>query len=125
MKQLECFLSAGTPTLSPLKYVDLINDTDVPALGMIVCNSNEFPPTHVSWMKDHVLVNISDSSNSYQQIQRVLSRVSSQYSNILVLKDIRGVIGNHIYECLVSNNAGKVSRLMALPNTGTILNNHL
>ena len=102
--------------MSPPEYVDLIEVADEPALGMVVCNSSGFPPTHISWEKDNALLSTEDSS--YQQIQRVVSRGSSLYSNILILKDIHGVIGNHRYVCLIRNQAGAVSRAIEVSNTG-------
>ena len=112
-----CFIGIGMPTLSPPEYRNLIEVVDTPALGMILCNSSGFPPTHLSWKKDNILLSGEDNE-SYQQIQQVVSRALSVYSNILILKDIHGVIGNHIYRCLVSNEAGEASHLIAVSYNG-------
>ena len=104
--------------MSAPEYIDLTQVADEPALGVIVCNSSGFPPTHVSWERGNSLIPANEGSNSYEQIQRVVSRTSSLYSNILVVKDIHGVMGDHVYRCLVRNRAGSVSRSIEVSTTG-------
>lgn len=116
----QCFIGTGIPTLSLPEYKNLIEVAGSPALGMIFCNSSGFPPTRLLWKKNNILLSEEDNG-SYEQIQRVVSRALSVYSNILILKDIHGVIGNHVYTCLVGNEVGEVSHLIAVSYNGRIL----
>ena len=103
--------------MSPLQYRDLTDVADVPGLGMIICNSRGVPPTKITWKRDNVVLSVGGSS-SYQQIQKVVSRASSAYLNILIVMDINEVIGNCTYTCIVSNERGGDSREIELSNTG-------
>ena len=104
--------------MSSLEYRDLTKMTDVSALGMIVCNSRGYPPTHIAWTRDNILLSLDDSNNSYEQIQQVVTRSTSVYSNILILKNVHGVVGNYTYGCSIRNQVGEVSRTIEVSNTG-------
>ena len=84
-----------------------------------MCNSNNFPPTKVTWEKDGIVLPLSDS-DSYQQIQRVVNRVSSAYENVLILKNAFDVIGSYRYRCIIGNRFGETSRDILVTNTGII-----
>ena len=101
--------------MSPLQYRDLTDVADVPGLGMIICNSRGFPPTKIMWNRISLSV---DGSSSYQPIQKVVSRASSAYSNVLILMDPNEVISNSTYTCTVSNQMGSVSRDINVTTTG-------
>ena len=101
--------------MSPLQYRDLTDVADVPGLGMIICNSRGVPPTKIMWNRISLTV---DGSSSYQQIQNVVSRASSAYSNVLMLMDPNEVISNSTYTCTVSNQMGSVSREIKVTTTG-------
>ena len=103
--------------MSPLQYRDLTDVADVPGLGMIICNSRGVPPTKITWKRDNVVLSVGGSS-SYQQIQNVVSRASSAYSNVLMLMDPNEVISNSTYTCTVSNQMGSVSREIKVTTTG-------
>ena len=100
--------------MSNPEYKDLTNISHTSGLGLIICNTSGFPPTSVVWKKNNSSVN--GDSSAYQTMQRVVWRATSAYSNILIIFDVLGVLGNITYTCSVRNPAGEVSRDIQLTN---------
>ena len=102
--------------MSSPEYRDLTDISHMSGLGLIMCNTSGFPPTSVVWKKNNSSVN--GDSSAYQAMQRVVNRTTSSYSNILIIFDVLGILGNVTYTCSVRNPAGEVSRDIQLTNKG-------
>ena len=98
----------GQPYAYRISYNNLIEDTSNTALATIECRTQSYPPTWVVWQKDGV--EISVDGRSYDTLQVVTSRSNSYFRNILIVKDVVGIVGTPLYTCVVGNSAGNTSR---------------
>ena len=114
--------SVSTPEFSRFNwYTD--SDINTPPLAMVSCNSSGFPPTRVVWKKDNIV--ITEEDNAYQAMQRVVNRRSSLYINSLIIFDIFGVLGTHVYTCSIITSAGNVSQSIQTGYSGMNLESNL
>ena len=114
-----CVFFVGKSSVSTPQYTDWTNKTDVRGFGMISCRSSGFPPTNIVWKKNNIPLSMNDS-NKYRTMQIITSRVSSVYTNVLILNDVLSSLGNHTYTCSISNSVGTVSRHIQLSTTGIV-----
>ena len=111
-----CVLCAlGTPTVSHLEHRDLTEMNNISGYGMILCNSSHYPPTKITWKRDGLPLN---DNGSYEQMQIVINRESSEYMNVLILKSVFDVMRSFVYTCIISNRIGEVSHDIQLTNIG-------
>lgn len=57
---------------------------------------------------------IGVDGQSYETIQMVTGRGDSYYRNILIIRDVPGIVGNPLYTCVVGNSAGNTSSSMRM-----------
>ena len=97
------------------KYTDWSNANNSP-LGTIECLTRNSPPTTISWLRDGVPVFVD--GDKYEMIQTVTNRASSYYNNTLLIRHAADLVGNHIYKCTITNNAGTTTQSINTILTG-------
>lgn len=83
---------------------------------MVVCSSDGFAPSQVSWRQNSDL--ILKNNTSFMQSIEVVSRRSSSYDTKLIIMDLNGMIGNFIYTCSLGNDAGTASSNIVVSSNG-------
>ena len=98
----------GQPYVYRMSYNNLIEDTSNTALATIQCQTQSYLPTWVVWEKNGVEISID--GQSYETLQMVTNRGHSYFRNILIVKDVVGIVEAPLYTCVVGNSAGNTSR---------------
>lgn len=96
-------------------YTDLTNNNDTTAMAEIECYTMNSPPTHVVWLKNGEEIELHD--DNYETLQVVTDRRNSHYQNILVVRDVLGVM-NVTYTCKITNSAGSTQHNITIDLPG-------
>ena len=90
----------------------VVNITVDPDTNELACISTGGPATSVLWKKKGQLL-ISDGT-TYQQNQRIVSKETATFENILHIPSDSVANYNATYECLVMNSIGNNSMSLSL-----------
>ena len=86
-------------------------------MAEIECYTMNSPPTHVVWLRNGEEI---EPNESYETLQVVVDRRNSHYRNILVVRDVLGVM-NVSYTCNISNSAGSTQHNVTIDLPGILL----
>ena len=101
-----------------VKYTDW-SETESDLLGTIECLTQNSPPTSVTWLRDGIPVEVDGVG--LEMIQTVVERQSySRYNNTLLVRNVAQLVGNHTYNCTVTNAAGTNTNWVNTTLTGLL-----
>lgn len=108
----------GPPTIdtSLSGYTDQSRDNSTTAMAQFECYTTDSTPTTVIWKRNGEMINID--GDKYATMQVVTDRRNTHYRNILIVRDVFGVIGNFTYSCEIENTAGSTRHSISIDIPG-------
>ena len=102
-------------------FTDLTKDNSTSLMAALVCYTAQTPPTNIVWLRNGEEIDIDGVMYDSEQI--VVDRINSHYRNILLVKEVKNIIGNLTFSCNVSNSYGSSSLDISTSLSGNILLN--
>ena len=114
------YIYAGPPVINgdDSGFTDLTKDNSTSTMAELVCYTTNAPPTNIVWLRDGEEIDIDGVT--YDSHQMVVDRINSHYRNILLVKEVKNIIGNLTFTCRVSNLYGSASFDIFTHVSGTV-----
>ena len=92
-------------------------DPDSPFVVIVECYTMNSPPTIVTWKRDGVEIDVM--GDHYNTLQIAVDRVNYHYRNILLIKSVLGIMGEHTFTCEIENSGGSTYHSIDIDIPGT------